>query len=328
MLRPQTFVAAALAVIVGFFFLQRFRIDGLDRLKIEPRAMPNELRKPLNPASKEVVNRGETIRVASFNIQVFGEEKSRKEPVMDLLARIVRNFDVVAIQEIRCRHQDLLPEFVQKTNANGARYDYALGPRLGNTSVKEQYAFVFDSESLEINRSTIYTMDDPENWMHREPFVAQFRVRGPAHQDAFTFTLVNVHTDPDLVIKEINVLDNVYRAVRDDGLDEDDVILLGDFNVDDQHFGELAEIRGMVCVIHNEKTNTAQTAQYDNLVFNELTTTEYTGRHGVFDFSREYKLTKEQAMEVSDHFPVWAEFSIYEQNAQSRLASERGRGSR
>ena len=322
MLRPQTFVITALAVIIGFFFLQKYKVDGLGGLKIQPRTMPA-------PAESQTVHRaGETIRIASFNIQVFGEEKALNKDAMEVLARIVRNFDVIAIQEIRCKHQDLMPEFVQKINATGKNYDYAIGPRLGDTSVKEQYAFVFDSESVEINRSQIYTMEDPENWMHREPLVAQFRVRGPAKSEAFTFTLVNVHIDPDVVVKEINVLDNVYRAVRDDGLNEDDVILLGDFNVDDKHFGELADIPGMVCVINGQPTNTVLKAQYDNLVFNEMATTEFAGRQGVFNFTKEYGLSLEQALEVSDHLPVWAEFSIYEQTAQGRLASERGRGSR
>ncbi len=331
MLRPQTFVGAALAVICGFFFLQYYRISGLDQLKVKARALPQELRSQLRGVEPSAVRStvehpGDMIRVATFNIQVFGEEKSRHDEVMDTLARVIRNFDIVAIQEIRTPNENFLPEFIKRVNAQGARYDFAIGPRLGDTSSKEQYAFVFDRESVEINRSQIYTMEDPENWMHREPLVAQFRVRGPHIDDAFTFTLVNIHTDPSpqSLTREINVLDNIYRAVRNDGLDEDDVILMGDFNVDDRHFGELAEIPGMVCVISGEPTNTARTAQYDNIVFNEVTTTEYSGKQGVFDFRQEFQLTKDQAARVSDHLPVWAEFSIFEQNAQSRLADDSG----
>jgi hypothetical protein len=32
----------------------------------------------------------------------------------------------------------------------------------------------------------------------------------------------------------------------------------------------------------------------------------------VFDFLREFNLTREQATAVSDHLPLWAEFSVYE----------------
>ena len=224
---------------------------------------------------------------------------------------------------IELKGSDLLAALVEFINDKGSHYEYAIGPRLSGAPGKEQLAFIFDRESVELNRAQMYTMQDPENWMRREPLVAQFRVRGPVQDEAFTFTLVNVHVDPQAIIREINILDNVYKAVRDDGLEEDDVILLGNFGVDDRHFGEIADISGMVCVISGQATNTALTAQLDNLVFSERTTTEYTGRHGVFDFRKEFGLSKELALSISDHMPVWAEFSIYEQNAMGRVASER-----
>ena len=67
--------------------------------------------------------------------------------------------------------------------------------------------------------------------------------------EAFTFTLINVHTDPDIVATEMSVMDDVYRVVRDDGRDEDDVIILGDFNADDAHLGELGQVPGITWAI-------------------------------------------------------------------------------
>ena len=43
----------------------------------------------------------DTIKIASFNIQIFGQSKSSKQEVMDILVQIIRDFDIVAIQEIR-----------------------------------------------------------------------------------------------------------------------------------------------------------------------------------------------------------------------------------
>ena len=51
---------------------------------------------------------------------------------------------------------------------------------------------------------------------------------------------------------------------------------------------------------------------YDNILFSSVATTEFTGRWGVADIQTVFGLTLEQALEVSDHFPVWAEFSIWE----------------
>ena len=146
---------------------------------------------------------------------------------------------MVAIQEIRAADQSLLPQFVEIVNSTGRRYEYALGPRLGRTSSKEQYAFLFDSDRIEIDRTAVYTVDDPDDLLHREPLVAPFRVRGPPAADAFTFTLIDIHTDPDEVRSELDALDDVIQAVRNDGRGEDDVILLGDLNTDDEHLGRI-----------------------------------------------------------------------------------------
>src|SRR5204863_6411769 len=62
-------------------------------------------------------------------------------------------------------------------------------------------------------------------------------------------------------------------------------------------------------------------AQYDNLVFDRTATQEFLGRSGVFDFLREYNLSEAQAKQVSDHLPVWAEFSIYEGGVPGRVAA-------
>ena len=115
---------------------------------------------------------------------------------------------------------------------------------------------IFDRASVEIDRTQLYTVDDPDDLLHREPLVGWFRVRGPPPDQAFTFSLINIHTDPDEVQHEINVLDDVFRAVRDDGRGEDDVILLGDLNADDRHLGQLGQIPGIRCVILNMNTNT------------------------------------------------------------------------
>jgi deoxyribonuclease-1-like protein len=255
---------------------------------------------------------GNTIRVASFNIQVFGEKKLSKPEVADVLARVIRYFDVVAIQEIRDANDDFLRRFVLQVNSSGAYYDYVIGPRLGRSNSKEQYAFIYNAASLECDRQNVYTVDDPDDLLHREPLVAGFRVRGPPPEQAFTFTLVDIHTDPDEVQAELNVLDDVFRAVRDDGRGEDDIILLGDLNADDHHFGELGQMGYITWVITGMPTNTRGTHLYDNILFDSRTTVEYDRRAGVFDLMKEFHLSMEQALAISDHLPIWAEFSLTE----------------
>jgi deoxyribonuclease-1-like protein len=270
---------------------------------------------------------GPTIRIASFNIQVFGQAKAEKAPVIATLADIVRRFHVVAIQEIRTQDNYFIPKFLQLVNKDGRHFDCVVSDRLGNTNQTEQYAFLFDTDVVECSRPSVYIVGDPNNLLHREPHVATFRTRVDPN-NAFTFTLINVHTDPspNALAKELDALAEVYRVVRRAGGNEDDVIMLGDFNADVEHLGRLGRIPGITPLIRGEGvfTNTRQNALYDNLIVHAPSTTEYSGRSDVFNVMREYNLSLDWAEQVSDHFPVWAEFSVYERDPMGNVASRGG----
>jgi endonuclease/exonuclease/phosphatase family metal-dependent hydrolase len=277
--------------------------------------------RPNPPAPPTPFEGGPAIHIASFNIQVFGDTKASKPYVMATLAAIIQNFHVVAIQEIRTQDDKFIDNFLRTyVNANGRRYDRVVGPRLGRTRSTEQYAFLYDTAVVELNRSSVYTLNDPDDLLHREPLVAMFRTRAPPEQ-AFTFTLVNIHTDPDETATELDALAQVYQVVRRTGASEDDVIILGDLNVDDQHLGALGRLQNMRAVVRNVPTNAAKNAQYDNIIVNQMATDEFTGRWGVYDIGRMHNLTPDQVQQVSDHLPVWAEFSAYEASAPGRVAS-------
>ncbi len=304
----------------GYVFLQNFKIAGLENLSVVPRDGTAGDSYSQGVSLPKVERTAGAIRIASFNIQVFGEKKMSDPRVRGLLAEIVRQFDIVAVQEIRSK-QDILPRFVDVVNSGGRHYDYVIGPRLGRSSSKEQYAFIFDTASIEIDRSSLYTVADPDDRLHREPLVGWFRVRGPPPDQAFTFSLVNIHTDPDETRTELDALAAVFRAVRDDGRGEDDVILLGDLNVDEHHLGLLGQLPNIHWAISGVATNTRGTKLYDNLIFSRAATTEYTGRWGVFDMIRHFNLTVDEALKISDHMPVWAEFNLFEGGQGGRVAT-------
>ncbi len=312
-----TLILAALAG-GGYVALQNFSIEGLEHLAVKPRGESVQSDPSLAPA---VERRTDTIRIASFNIQVFGKSKLANPKVMGILADVIRRFDVVAIQEVRATSDDILPQFVEMINASGRHYDYVIGPRLGRTNSKEQYAVLFDTASIEVDRNALYTVEDPDDLLHREPLVAWMRVRGPPTNEAFTFKLIDIHTDPDETKQELDALADVYRKVRDDGSNEDDVILLGDLNVDDRHLGRLGEVSQITWVISGVPTNTRGNKQYDNILFSRAATSEFTGRSGVFDLIREFNITTEEALKVSDHMPIWAEFTIREGGQPGRVAT-------
>ncbi|QDT40960.1 Endonuclease/Exonuclease/phosphatase family protein [Gimesia alba] len=256
-----------------------------------------------------------TIRIASFNIQVFGQSKMQKPQVPQILARIVQQFDVVAIQEIRSQDQTVMDDFLSIVNSGEHRYAYLLGTRQGRTASKEQYAYFYNTERIRVNEKWTYTVIDKYDKLHRPPYVAHFQTLSPSSENPFTFSLINIHTDPDETKQELNVLDDVFRVVANDGSQEDDVILLGDLNVDDQHLGELGMVPDLMWTVSKTPTNTRKSKQYDNILFSRHRSQEFTGNSGVYDFQTRFKLSEKEALNVSDHLPIWAEFHISENGA-------------
>lgn len=269
-----------------------------------------------------------SILIASFNIQVLGKSKMSKPGVVDILAHIIRQFDIVAIQEVRAKDDDILPSLVAAVNADGSQFSYLIGPRLGRSVSTEQYAFVFDTNRIETDPSAQGTIQDPSDLMHREPFVARFRTRTSVPDQAFSFWLVNIHTDPDEVPQEVDALADVFQIMQTARPDEDDVILLGDLNASETQLGRLGQIPGIHWAVRGVMTNTRQSKAYDNILFHSESTSEFTGRWGVYDMQRVYGISQEDALKVSDHLPVWAEFGAWETPSQGRFADRLPRGLR
>jgi endonuclease/exonuclease/phosphatase family metal-dependent hydrolase len=263
---------------------------------------------PAPPSGKPT----DSILVASFNIQVFGEAKLAKPQVVDVLTRVVRRFDIVAVQEVRAKSDSVVPTFVNAINADGSRYQYVIGPRLGRTSSKEQYTFIYDSTRIEVDPSSVATLPNPGDKLHRPPLRARFRVRTNPPEAGFSFWLVDIHTDPDEVPQEVDALADAFVSMRSVIPDEDDVILLGDLNAGPPQFGRIKQIPGIGWAVSGTTTNTRRSKTYDNLIFDRTATTEYTGRWGVLDLQETFGLPLDKALEVSDHNPVWAAFSPWE----------------
>ena len=266
----------------------------------------------------------DTITIGSFNIQVFGESKISKPQVVDVLARVVRGFDIVAIQEVRAKSDSIIPQFVSSINADGSRYQFVIGPRLGRTVSKEQYCFIYDSNRIEVDPSSVGTVANPGDKLHRAPLYARFRVKANPPEAGFSFWMVDIHTDPDEVPQEVDALADVFTAMKSRRPDEDDVILLGDLNAGPPQFGRLKQVPNIGWAVSNATTNTRRNKTYDNIIFDRTTTTEYTGRWGVLDLQNTFGIPLDKALEVSDHNPVWATFHSWETQQTAAAAQPAG----
>ena len=127
---------------------------------------------------------------------------------------------------------------------------------------------------------------------------------------------MNINLDARRREHELAHLDELFRAIRNDGRREDDVLIAGDFNAGDRGLQPIRKMAGLTWVVSNTPTDTKHQSQFDNLIFSDMATVEFTGRGGVFDFMRHYNLMLDDALTISEHMPVWAEFSIFEGVAQ------------
>lgn len=257
-----------------------------------------------------------TLLIGSFNMQRLGPDKLANPRVMEYFADIIRRFDVIALQEITSKDQNTVPTLLQYVNAGGARYSYTISPQIGRTrAYLEQYAFVYDTTRVTTRSDASFVMRDEEDLLHREPFVGRFATLTNA-QNPFTFVLINMHTDPDEVNTELDTLARVYVNVANffysGDYPEDDIILLGDLNADPSRFRSLGQLPNVIPTIVGIPTNFTRTKTNDNILVNRVNTREFTGRSGALDLQNLYSISQEQAKQISDHQPVWAEFVVQE----------------
>ena len=287
-----------------------------------------------NTQSKSIPAKAkETILIASFNIQVFGESKVKDRWVMERLAEVIRQFDIVAIQEVRSKDQTILSSLVNFVNALGGRYDYLIGPRLGRTDSKEQYAYVYDASRIITGKDCSYTLNDDIDLLHREPLIARFVARTTLTNRPWSFSMVNLHTDPDEATAEVNAMGSIMREIRNYEFmagQEDDVILLGDFNAPPAKMASLQTQAGMRPLIVNQPTNVRETELYDNILIEPMANVEFTGRAGVMSLREFLGISVNDALKLSDHNPVWAEFWVEERSSysQPQMAGQPFTGSR
>ena len=112
-----------------------------------------------------------SVRIGSFNLQLYGPKKSSNASLTDLIATILNDFDVGVLQEITdisLAAPHILHDALNKMSKSGP-YTMTLSPRAGRTSKKEQYIF-FNREStsgVELIKSYLY--EDTPTHFQRPP---------------------------------------------------------------------------------------------------------------------------------------------------------------
>jgi deoxyribonuclease-1-like protein len=252
--------------------------------------------------------RAEEVKIATFNIQIFGQAKVHKPAILAYLAEVVRHFDIVAIEEVKDATQQTPGIFLTAVNATGRHYAFVLSGRTGKQpddhDSQEQYAFYYDTDRIEALDQGALFDDSAQDLFQREPFTAQFAVKGTP----FTFTLTAIHTRPDSAVAEIGALYTVYQDVLQRYPHEYHHLILGDFNAGCTYATpadfDVLQIRGaefhwIVPDTADTNVNPDHACAYDRLVANSALFSHFK-QWGIANWFTDKK--------ISDHWPVWATF--------------------
>ncbi|MFZ4522668.1 MAG: endonuclease/exonuclease/phosphatase family protein [Bacteroidales bacterium] len=262
-------------------------------------------------AATALSQQADTFRIGTFNIQNFGKTKLNDSARVNFLAGIIRKYDIVAVQEISDVSGEVPVTFCKIINQKGNRhFAVAVSPLTGeqedDKTSREQYAFFYDTTLFSLVSAPSLYNDSLHDYFAREPFTARFRTRS----GGFTFVLITIHTTPKLATEEIGSLDDAVKWATEKYAKETEIVVLGDFNASCSYAspGDLDKlaIRGknyFWVVPDDAKTNLSAKSDcaYDRFVLTLPAKAHYTGRWGVdrcFD-----------SKTISDHWPVWAEFS-------------------
>jgi len=260
------------------------------------------------------------IRIASWNVLNLYPST----PVANR-AHVIAQYDIVALQEVRspARLDDLRAAVEEET---GVPWKALVSKRVGKGDAYEYYTFLYRTDRVqEVKRPRgIYPQSSSRSFS-RPPFYATFRA------GQFDFTLITVHvtfaTPESKRTKEVQRLKNVWVYVQSRDPDENDVLLMGDFNRNRPTHAAFAPLRDELKLAHlitgdnttfttySSGTDSVGGAWYDNIWADSgYTGREYTGRSGIdYTYKRFYTRDRHPHLKVrktiSDHCPVWAEFS-------------------
>eukprot|EP00079_Xenopus_tropicalis_P024516 XP_012817192.1 PREDICTED: deoxyribonuclease gamma-like isoform X4 [Xenopus tropicalis] len=231
------------------------------------------------------------MKIASFNARRFGVKKCSDPKVSAVITKIAARYDIIVILEVFDAKEKAAKKLVEQLN------------REEQVKVKDTYQY----EDMQ---------HGDEDSFAREPFIVRFEAKKSALKD---FVLIPIHTTPKDSVQEIDELYDVYEHVKEKWGTEN-IILLGDFNADGAYVSnkKMKTIRlrtdpDLHWLIDDDTDTTAINTtdfSYDRIVVHSSILKHVVPNSAKpFNFQEEYKMSYEEAVAVSDHYPVEVEFN-------------------
>lgn len=246
----------------------------------------------------------------SWNIQHLGQSKNDAE--IEFIVNILKDFDIVAIQEVVAKHPagaQKVAQIADELNRTGTKWDYQISDPTKSPSayMSERYAFLWKTSKVQLIHRA-YLDKELEDKCYREPFVAKFRLKG----NSDPFYIINYHSRKynDKPYEEI-----IHFLEFPERLNSERIIIAGDFNLNEKHkvwqpFYE----NGFKNALNDQPTTLKMKCKDNQYLNHAIDNFYYTSQinqiqSGAIDFIRSCN-NLEQARGVSDHLPVYLEFNF------------------
>ncbi|KAM6423785.1 deoxyribonuclease-1-like 2 isoform 5-T5 [Liasis olivaceus] len=257
-----------------------------------------------------LLHAAEALRICAFNIRSFGDTKLSDQSISKIIVKILSRYDIILVQEVRDADLSAVRELMERLNrASKYSYDYVSSESLGRENYKEMYLFLYRTKSFSLVDE--YQYPDPDSTFSRPPFIVKFAASGSKESE---LVLVPLHTSPSQAVAEIDALYDVYLKIIDKW-ETDNIMFLGDFNADCNYVGKkdwnsirlrTSEVFNWLIPDDTDTTVGNSDCAYDRIVVSGSRLRKWIEPKSakVFDFQRAFKLSQEEALAISDHFPV------------------------
>jgi len=259
------------------------------------------------------------IKIGSFNLRRYSISKATSSiSINTYISKILKRYDLVFLQEIidpsnENRVINQLLNHIHK-QSKSIKYEAIISPPLGSTSYKERLVYLYRKKSskIEIISSYVYN-GSVSKLFERSPFILHIKLLSFGE-----IIFLGVHLKPDNVYNEFRYL----RTVINEFKEKSSIILFGDFNADCSYLNN-AKKKEIKKSYFNEfqwliddrtETNLLQSCSYDRIIVstgeNQWKKINWKSKtNGTFAFDKIFHLTKQIALQISDHYPV--EVEIY-----------------
>jgi deoxyribonuclease-1-like protein len=231
-------------------------------------------------------NPSETIKIANWNLGVFGQAKASDPELMQVYSEIISKYDIIFIQEIRDKSETAFPQLCSML----VNYSCFASSRAGRTNSKEQYGIIY-KQGINITNFYDYNPDKKDRW-ERPPIRVDFNSYG------YQLVTYNIHTKPEDVQRELDFLEDITVTTGN-------VIILGDLNADCTYYNNAKEKEfdswRWLIKDYEDTTSSNSHCAYDRILLNRDTYEKYK-KDGIY--------RKQVTTEISDHYLVWVELKI------------------